>query len=183
MAALTTQTPEFDRPPVIEVALSVQFKRLDQLRSAHIGLLWSRFRKRFPRTEDHGPLQPAFETFDRKPTQLQLGVEVQTYDVPPLPRAWFLNETGTELVQVQPDRFIRNWRKVGETDEYVRYAHIKGKFVDDLREFEQFVADQGVGDVSPNQCEVTYVNHIVSGEGWSTHGDLGKIFRPWSGSA
>src|ERR1700691_5158974 len=119
----TTPPPEFVRPPVIEVALSVQFRRLERLRSAHLGSLWAKFRHRFPRTEDYAPLEPAFERFDQNRNQPKLGGEVRAYDVPPLPRAWFLNEGGTELIQVQPDRFVRNWRKVDEEDRYVRYTH------------------------------------------------------------
>ncbi len=31
-----------------------------------------------------------------------------------------------------------------------------------------------------NQCEVTYVNHIVSGEGWQTLGEVHRIFTFWN---
>ena len=29
-----------------------------------------------------------------------------------------------------------------------------------------FLAEEKLGVIKVNQCEVTYVNHIVSGEGW-----------------
>jgi hypothetical protein len=32
----------------------------------------------------------------------------------------------------------------------------------------------------PNQCEVTYVNHIVSGKGWERHGQLGEVVTMWA---
>jgi hypothetical protein len=32
----------------------------------------------------------------------------------------------------------------------------------------------------PNQCEVTYVNHIISGAGWERHGELGEILTVWT---
>jgi uncharacterized protein (TIGR04255 family) len=181
MSEPPAQPPEFGQPPVVEVALSVQFKRLEHMRSAHLGLLWDKFRHQFPRTEDYGPLPPAYERFDQSPTQPQLGVEIRAYDVPPLPRAWFLNEGGTELIQIQPDRFMRNWRKVGESDQYVRYAHIQEKFAAGLGDFERFIGQERLGEFTPNQCEVTYVNHIISGEGWASHGELGKILCAWSG--
>jgi uncharacterized protein (TIGR04255 family) len=173
--------PEFDHPPVIEVALSVQFKRLEHLRSAHLGSFWAKFQHRFPRTEDHAPLEPSFEKFDQSRNQPKLGVEVRAFDVPPLPRAWFLNEGGTELIQIQPDRFVRNWRKVDEQDRYVRYTHIRQRFIEELRDFEQIVRTEQLGELSPNQCEVTYVNHIVPGEGWEKHGELEKVLSVWSG--
>ena len=113
MSAPTPPLPDFERPPVIEVALSVQFKRLEALRSAHLGLLWAKFRPEgFPRTEDHAPLEPAFERFDPNLLRTQLGIEVRASDLPPLPRVWFLNEAGSELIQIQRDRFVHNWRKV-----------------------------------------------------------------------
>jgi uncharacterized protein (TIGR04255 family) len=176
-----TATPEFDHPPVIEVALSVQFRRLERLRSAHLGSLWAKFRHRLPRTEDYAPLEPAFERFDQNRAQPKLGVEVRAYDVPPLPRAWFLNEGGTELIQVQPDRFVRNWRKVDEEDRYVRYTHIRERFMEDLADFEQFIRAEQLGELIPNQCEVTYVNHIAPGDGWEEHGELEKVLSVWSG--
>jgi len=107
MSATNTPLPDFEGPPVVEVALAIQFKRLERLRAAHLGLLWSKFRDRgFPRTEDHGPLEPASERFDRNAVQPQLGIDVRVFDVPPLPRVWFLNEGGTQLIQFQPDRFV-----------------------------------------------------------------------------
>ena len=41
-----TPLPEFDNPPVIEVALSVQFETLANLRTPQIGVLWQEFRDR-----------------------------------------------------------------------------------------------------------------------------------------
>jgi hypothetical protein len=40
--------PDFADPPVVEVALSVQFDPLSALRTPQIGLLWAEYRTRFP---------------------------------------------------------------------------------------------------------------------------------------
>lgn len=32
----------------------------------------------------------------------------------------------------------------------------------------------------PNQCEVTYINHLKSGNIWTTHADIGKVFTFWN---
>jgi uncharacterized protein (TIGR04255 family) len=101
--------------------------------------------------------------------------------LPPLSRLWLLNEAGTEMIQIQDDRFIKNWRKVGERDQYPHYEPvIKPAFQRDFHEFQSFLEEEHLGPIKVNQCEVTYVNHIVSGEGWSDLGDIDQIFTFWN---
>jgi len=137
-------------------------------------LLWRKFRDRFPKIEEHAPLDPMMERFGvsgpPKPS-----VHFEMMRKPPVPRCWFLNEAGTELIQVQPDRFAQNWRKIEGDEDYPRYEHIRATFLKNLATFERFVHDEKIGELKPNQCELTYVNHIVSGPGWQHHGELGKI--------
>ena len=92
---------------MVERALGIQFEPLARLDTAQLGLIWQRFRDRFPRTETHPPLPPAVERFEGwRPFQLEVQIEVA--EAPPVPRLWLLDEAGTELIQVQPDRFLRN---------------------------------------------------------------------------
>jgi uncharacterized protein (TIGR04255 family) len=93
---------------------------------------------------------------------------------------WFLNDDGTELVQVQQDRFIRNWRKKEESDQYPRYHRLRDSFRKDFESFCQVAAEQQWGSVEPNQCELTYVNVIPAGEGWNYHGELEKVVTVFS---
>ncbi len=169
--------PDFTDPPVIEVALSVQFDPLAALRTPQIGLLWVEFRDRFPRMEEHPPRNPVIERFGvQRPPKASVQLETKL----PVPRCWFLNETGTELIQVQQDRFVHNWRKVGDGDEYPRYEHVRRTFSTELDAFRKFLTREHLGELAPNQCEVTYVNHIVSGEGWQRHGQLGEVVTVWA---
>ena len=171
---MTRNLPEFANPPLAEVALSVQFEPLEKLRTPQIGLLWSEFRQRFPVTEEHAPLDSEFERFGA-PRTSAIQVRMQMLETLPVPRVWFLNETGTELIQVQQDRFVHNWRKVGEGDEYPRYERLRQTFQSELEAFQSLVAREQCGAIVPNQCEVNYVNHIVAGEGWATHGQLSQV--------
>ena len=41
------------------------------------------------------------------------------------------------------------------------------------------MSDNELGTVRVNQCEVTYINHIVAGDGWETHVDMAKVFTIW----
>src|SRR5713226_1148327 len=176
--------PEFGEPPVVEVAISLQFKRLEMMRSAHLGLLWDLFRKNgFSQTEDHGELEPAVEDLDAKPNG-RVGLRVQAFDdAPPLPRVWFLNDSENELVQVQRDRLIVNWRQgAGSAEPYPRYKNIIERFRSALGTFTAFTASEKLGIITPDQCELTYVNHIVPGQGWSNHGEIDSVVTVWQNS-
>ena len=174
----TGELPDFENPPVVETVLSVQFAPLAEMRAAHIGLLWHGLRDRFPRTEERPPIDQVLERFP-EPPRPRLGVQLQALENPPVPRIWFLNEGGTELMQVQQDRFIKNWRKVGVGDQYPRYEKVKAAFEADFDGFQSFVAEHKLGTIRVNQCEVTYVNHILAGEGWESYRDVDKIFTVW----
>ncbi len=174
MAEVSKPLPEFDNPPVVEVVLSVLFESLSSLRTPQLGLLWQEFRDKYPVTAEHAPLDSEIERFGVPPTSKGVA-RIQMLSSPPVPRCWFLNEQGTELVQVQQDRFIHNWRKVGDHHTYPRYEHVRATFERELLRFSEFLAQQQLGELRPNQCEVTYVNHIMSGEGWKTHGELNSV--------
>ena len=166
--------PDFSRPPVVEVALSVQFEPLESLRTPQIGLLWQEFKNQFPKVEEHGPLNSVVERFGLRGSK-QPNIQLEMMQSPPMPRCWFLNADGTELIQVQKDRFAHNWRKAGEGDLYPRYEHVRDRFCQELETFRRFLTDNQIGELSANQCEVTYVNQIISGEPWERHGQLGEV--------
>jgi hypothetical protein len=79
---------------------------------------------------------------------------------------------------VQTDRFIKNWRK--REGHYPRYGKIiKPAFERDFAELQAVVDAEKLGEIRINQCEVTYVNHIVSGEGWDDWSESEKLFTFW----
>lgn len=179
---LTTSPPfpDFEKPPVVEVALSLQFRPLELLRSPHFGLLWPAFRARgYSGIEDHGELEPTFEDFDSKPTP-RVGVRMQTFnDAPPLPRVWFLNAAQNELVQLQRDRFIVNWRQGAEAESYPRYGSIRNRFLSDFAALVEFLKSEKLGEIMPTQCELTYVNHMPAGQGWARLGEAERVVTVW----
>jgi uncharacterized protein (TIGR04255 family) len=176
---MTQPLPEFENPPVTEVALSVQFDKLEQIGTPQLGCIWQEFRDRFPKTEEHPPLEPAFEQFGPKVIGPH-GVRLRLVSTPPCLRLWFLNESGSELVQVQHDRFVRNWRRNEEAAEYPRYSRLRDRFRTDFEAFCRLVEEQKWGSVAANQCEVTYLNIIPAGEGWEDRGDLGRVLTVFS---
>jgi len=171
--------PDFLEPPVVETVLGVQFMSPKHFSIPHFGLYWNTIRKEFPGFEVKSPLGQAIEQFEGKPfNRLTIGVElVSSPDI----RCWFINSSKTQLIQVQPDRFLHNWRKVKEDDVYPHYDSIKPNFMEEWQKFCQFLDNVGLGSPEVNQCEITYVNHIELGKGWKTYGELNKVISSWSG--
>lgn len=172
----------FSNPPLAEVAFSVQFDPLEKLNIVEIGKLWQIYQNRFPNVQQHLPIKQEIERLGISENIPKLP-EMRTLSSLPPPRAWFLDKNGNELIQIQQDRFVRNWRKIKVDDKYPRYEDcIRGAFEKDLKNFCSFLSVNKIGDFLPNQCEVTYVNKIISGEdeGWSQHSEIGRIFKCWN---
>lgn len=147
---------DYTNPPLIEVAISVQFDALPNYRQIWAGPLWEMFRERFPVTQDQLPLQPVFETFGA----LSPSIAFRLVD-PLLSRMWFLNENRTELLQFQSDRFGRNWQKLPPlNNSYPRFENIIAEFSVDFLNLAEFCADKKIGQIAPSQCELTYVNFV-----------------------
>ena len=171
--------PDFNKPPVTEVVLSLQFEPILGFKVPHYGLLWDRFREKKPITATKGILPPVFEQFG--PPQTSQTIRFEVLQDPGVPRCWFENIKGTELIQVQQDRFIFNWKSGNVGQSYPRYEKVRARFRTHFRVFETFIRENEMGEIVPNQCEVTYVNEINAGEGWARLGKLGSVFSVWSG--
>jgi hypothetical protein len=67
----------------VEVAISLQFKTLESLRTPQLGLLWSVFHdKGYSRLEEHGELEPAFEECEGSSIP-KVGIRLQAFDDAP----------------------------------------------------------------------------------------------------
>jgi uncharacterized protein (TIGR04255 family) len=151
--------PDFEDPPLTEVALSIQFDALSAIEFIDLGPLWAQLRRRYPKVEQHPPLLPAFEIFGMPAAPMMF--QVQVSPMPELPRFWFINEAGTELLQIQPDRFVHNWRKAVDGAEYPRYERIRSTFLSEFLRLSRLIERRYGRVLTPNQCEITYVNHVA----------------------
>jgi uncharacterized protein (TIGR04255 family) len=178
-SAVNPTLPKFDRPPVYEVVLGVQFKPLTGFSIPHYGLYWADIREQYPNYEVHPPLSSTVEQFGSEAKNIpQMGVEfVQAPDV----RAWFVNSADTQLLQVQKDRFLQNWRRKRDTDVYPHYDNLKPKFFEEWEGFCRFLKSVGMEHPDVNQCEVTYVNHIDLAPGSRCYSNLNDVVSCWSG--
>jgi len=165
--------PDYDRPPVIEVVCGTQFEPLTAFQATAFGVFWEKVRAEYPTTEEKPPLDPLFERLG-EPGQTEARVEISP--TPPLPRMFFVHQQPNYLMQVQKDRFLHNWRKVGDADVYPHYPAIFDKFWAGWGRFLTFCHDEHIGDVRVNQLEITYINHILAGDAWQGPGNVGDVF-------
>jgi uncharacterized protein (TIGR04255 family) len=177
MTSRPRDLPDFATPLVTEVALGVQFNSLDRLLAPHLGIVWADFKEHYPEAEQHPPLNPVFETFAEKGSRMPIPrPDFEFLATIPTPRVFFINREKTELIQIQRDRFVHNWRKVGEGDAYPRFERMLETFESAYRKLEGVFARENLGSIEPNQCEVSYINQIPLPEGQSTFEAFERLF-------
>lgn len=173
--------PNFKKPPINEVVLSIQFASLANLKSPHIGLFWRSVRSTYPDISEQGEVPPVFETFGT-PAAQRPTVSFQALLSPPMPRFWLQKEGMPDLLQVQRDRLMHNWRKTAENVVYPRYEKVRARFEQEIKKFSDFLETEKIGKLEVNQCEVTYINLIDSVPGSDDlHTSLDEISPLWSG--
>jgi len=153
---------KFDRPPVVEVACSVSFSAAKPLRGIHLGLYRERIRSDFPQIEEVPPLALVVEL--QEPGMGGVGLGYAVGPLPPLRRTLFVSEDGRNLIQVQEDRFIFNWKKAADDDQYPSYDEVIERFNCHLAGFLEFAVEQSIGPLVYRQFELIYVNQIPLGE-------------------
>ncbi|MCY4189435.1 MAG: TIGR04255 family protein [Bryobacterales bacterium] len=167
--------PDFTDPPVIEIALSVGFSPLSRYANAHSGLFSRRYAKTFKNVEEHPAysIQPVGGSQETRP-------KIEIVDGPPPIRTWLITNDGSELLQMQRDVFAHNWRKTGSRQEYPRYESVRSRFQQYFQSFVEFIDEEDLGTIEANACEVTYVNHIPTGEHLQASGNLEELMTLWS---
>jgi uncharacterized protein (TIGR04255 family) len=162
---------DFEHPPAAETSLGFFFAKIAGWNVLHGGMLWERFRSQYPRTEFLVPILRS---------QPQPAIQVPQ-DLHSMIRICFENTSKTELVQVQPDLFLRNWRKTASTTEYQHYDSVLPRFKEDWRTFRSFLEEQSLDGPVVSLCEMSYFNHLIRGEDWRDFAEITEIFPVWRG--
>lgn len=151
--------PDFGKPPLNEVVMGIQFSAPATYQQIKSGEVWSLYKKEFPIVQDLPPIPPYFETFGQPAgVRLSFGVVAGAQH----DRFWFISSNGEDLIQFQSDRLLRNWRKADRLNsEYPRYERIVKDFEDEANMLSDYFISIGGSSLDINQCEITYVNHIV----------------------
>lgn len=164
----------FARPPVDEVVLSVLFQSLDGLLAPHLGQIWEEFKQDgFVKIEEQPPANLIVEEFPGRILKPQL----QLRHTPDLARIWFTPEDRNEILQVQRDRFTFNWCKTKSSQQYPGFSSICDKFEGFYNRFCKIMRDMKIGEVTPLQYELTYIDQIKQEDGWDRLNDIGKIYN------
>lgn len=166
--------PNYDRPPVVETVLGVEFGPIVGWKAAHFGLFWEVVRAEYPRTETQPPLPSIIETFGSGARYRALEPSLQLLREPS-PRCIFADDANGWLVQLQRDRFLHNWNKTGPTSVYPRFPAALLRFEESWKRFSSFLEREGLPLPEVQQCEVTYINHIERGAGWDSLEDLPAV--------
>lgn len=177
-APIKRSLPEYEKPPLVETIVGVQFERLAGFNNAHLGAFWKALPcEEWSATFDAPLLEPQFERFGdsgkwgRGP-QLRLTDDAAS-------RLQIKNRDGDRMIQVQNGRLHFNW--MGHAGgPYPRYEKVREEFRLALHRFVEFLAAEQLGEFRANQWELTYLNQIPKGTVWSTPGDWG-FFRPLGG--
>lgn len=167
----------FDRPPLSEVVLSLQSDMVKGFTTPYLGLFWSRIRDSYPETQTQSPLDPVIERFEGTPKAAP-AMPFRVLETIETPRCWFLTPGGQQLVQLQQDRLILNWRRIQSDDVYPRYERLRPELERVANELALFLEQEGLGIAVPNQCEVSYINHIEAAE-WAQRGELHRVLSFW----
>lgn len=173
--------PDFENPPVSEVVLSVRFAPLEVGTIALGSVGQELFGPTLPKVDEQPPVVMPIEELESPARGSELRLEL--LESPPTPRFWFMSESGNELVQIQEDFFARNWRRSDGSDVvYPHYDAVRQPFVDGYIAFADAMSERAGKVLTPIQSEITYVNHLLPGEGWESHSDLAKVLRLVSGA-
>ncbi len=161
---MTTDRIIFDRPPINEVVIATYFDPpLADLRSQHIGIFWNEIKGDFPVVRQQIPVGAAPD----------IGLDEPF----PMPRYWFIARDEINLVQLQKNAFMLNWRRRGQ-NQYPGFQDIKLNFDGLLGKFENFLSlGIGISEVPIALCELTYIDAIEECEYWRGPSDTGKVIR------
>jgi uncharacterized protein (TIGR04255 family) len=169
--------PRFQKPPVSEVAVGVQFPTV--LTPVHLGLYYQRIKARFPKYQVLPPVPPAFEIFGAASITpiVSFGVQMPSGLQP---RMWFLSQDENSLIQLQSDRLIFNWRGGLRGSPYPHFDAVYEEFVKAFDELGELAETEGIAGIVVNQCEVTYVNPLATANTGVPLSEPERIFRIWT---
>jgi uncharacterized protein (TIGR04255 family) len=170
--------PKFRRPPLIEVVHGVQFRRLP-MTIVHLGQFYPRVEDRYPRVQTVAPLPPTREVMGGDPEPMQFALQFVQTDT--LPRTWFVSNDDTMLIQLQSDRLLLNWRRGSGEIEYPHFEKVSSEFRRIFGELQSFAAQFKLGAIEPNQCEMTYINHLLPRQSGAAALPT-DVFRIWTGA-
>lgn len=151
--------PDYDDPPVNEVVIGIQFDRT-AMTGAHVGLFWEGLRDEFPKASEQPPLEPKIEPLQPRRFSAPIFEFVSWRGS----RYWLISEDDVQLIQVQADRLLYNWRRGPNNAAYPHFETLQERFWSIAKKWSNFL-EQREQVLKLTQWEVTYINHIPTPNG------------------
>lgn len=166
--------PEFDRPPVAETVLAVQFNPLLSVTAAHLGAFWACLGEEWKDVAEGPALGQISEPIGLEPSWLEGG---SLFDIGPAlqVRLRISRNTKDRMLQIENGWLVYNWRRTSEDQEYARYQTVRKEFDGYLERLGAFFSSGGHGTIEPNLWEVAYVNFIPRGTLWERVTDWPRV--------
>ena len=167
------ELPKYVAPPVTEIAIGLEFVPVPQLDVVRMVRLHSSWSDDYPTVVQQPPMPPS------PPIRGSLiaGVNLTFGGFMPV-RLWMMSQDGHRLIQLQHDRLILNWRKLGvEEQHYPSYAVLRAEFVKRWQLLGKELASTGA-PLQPITAEVTFVNEIPWDRPANAISELVKALRP-----
>jgi uncharacterized protein (TIGR04255 family) len=162
MGNMPTERPshlaDYQRPPLDEVVLGVQFEPIRDMTSVHARGIWELFRQTYPRVQEQPQIAPQFETFGG--VGQHPSIKFQIGNAPVGSRLWFTSADESHLVQFQGDRFLLNWRRRPASGNYPRFEGIARQYELLIDQLARHILMDFNQELTINQAEVSYINVI-----------------------
>lgn len=171
--------PSFENPPLVEVVATFQYENAIGFKTLDIADFWEGFDKnKFPTYEELAPVDPIVS---------DNSFVIDLSNLPKMRRFWFESKDDNELIQIQRDRFMFNWRRPSKNLEdkncYPRYEEIIESLFKNYEIFTNILTEKGINNATPSFLELSYINLIdIPDEGLAK---IGTVFKDvnWDESA
>ncbi|BCJ71658.1 hypothetical protein CS0771_12020 [Catellatospora sp. IY07-71] len=145
--------PRFDRPPVREVALTVQFDALQTMQTLTLAPLRVDWSPEYPKLSEVAPRSPL--------TRTGANVEFVSSEAPwPVPRCTFISADGNRAIEIQHDRFGVTWSFDSDAPSYPGFGALSAELAARFGQFEALINSSLGVDIQVNDVEIEYENHI-----------------------
>lgn len=170
----------YSRPPLVEVAMSIQFDPPQGVNQAHLGAYWATQRDVWPNVRSAQSISPSAEEFGTDSQWFPPALRLALTNLPEI-RLQMTSADNQWMQQIQLDRLVVNWRK--RSPEYPRFPATWHRFRESWISWNTFLRDYEIAPPIPRIWELTYVNRVPKGQLWASPADWPLIFPGlWGGN-
>lgn len=169
----------YDMPPLVEVAMSIQFDPPRGLNAAHLGAFWMTQRQDLPTVRTLPPIPSVQDDFGGVGQWLPPALQFALTSEPDC-RFQMVSSDEQWMCQLQRNRIVVNWRR--RSEQYPRFGATWQRFREIWISWREFLGSIGLPRTRPLIWELTYVNRIPQGELWTHPEDWPRVFPGlWGG--